>query len=110
MGIEKYRLNTAESYREENGVLTQYDEDNAMDDGAYNESWNDASMSENKGTAELKEILERFTTKVSNDGMTRWQCTSCQKMIKHKSHLIEHIEANHVEGLQFKCPYCPAYY
>jgi len=109
--IEKYRLNTDQSYREENGVLAQYDEDNAMDDGAYNESWNDASMSENKGNEELKEILERFTKKVTNKaGEALWQCTSCHKLIKRKCHLIEHIESNHVEGLQFRCPYCTAFY
>ena len=59
------------------------------------------------GDADLREILERFTKKVSNkDGICLWQCLSCNKMLKKKCHLIEHIEQAHIPGLQFKCPYC----
>ena len=63
------------------------------------------------GETDLKTILERFTRKISNkDGIFLWQCKSCNKLIKRKSHLIEHIESNHISGLQFKCPYCALFY
>ena len=63
------------------------------------------------GESDLKTILERFTKKIANkDGVFLWQCKSCNKLIKRKSHLIEHIESNHISGLQFKCPYCSSYY
>ena len=63
------------------------------------------------GESDLKTILERFTRKISNkDGIFLWQCKSCNKLIKRKSHLIEHIESNHISGLQFKCPYCALFY
>jgi len=102
--IEKYRLNTDQSYREENGVLAQYDEDNAMDDGAYNESWNDASMSENK--AQRESLYLRFLVK-SEEG---WSCADCEATYKQKVHLVEHIEGRHLPQVKWVCPHNCGYF
>ena len=63
------------------------------------------------GESDLKTELEKFAKKIVNrDGNYLYQCKSCQKIYKRKSHLTEHAESLHVTGLQFKCPYCPIYY
>ena len=62
------------------------------------------------GEADLKAILENFMRKIPNsEGALVWQCKSCNLIKKTKYHLEEHIEAAHVRGLQFKCPYCVEY-
>merc|ERR1719186_2411349 len=64
----------------------------------------DASLISNslaEGQFDLKTVLEKFTKKIINrDGNYLWQCKSCQRIYKRKSHLIEHVESCHVTGLQ----------
>ena len=56
----------------------------------------------------MKVMLERFLRKIPNsDGILVWQCKACNLIKKNKSHVVEHIEASHITGLHFKCPYCP---
>ena len=55
----------------------------------------------------MKSILENFLRKIPNsEGMLVWQCKACNLIKKMKSHVVEHIEASHISGLRFKCPYC----
>ena len=37
-----------------------------------------------------------------------WQCVKCLKMYSsgQSTNLKDHIEANHIEGLEFPCPSC----
>ena len=35
-----------------------------------------------------------------------WHCTQCGKSGKKKSNIKEHVEANHIQGLQIECPIC----
>ena len=54
------------------------------------------------GLEKLKELLHSFIEKQGDI----WQCKACEKTIKKKSHLLEHVEGVHVPGLHFLCPYC----
>ena len=35
-----------------------------------------------------------------------WHCIQCGKRGKKKSNIKEHVEANHIQGLQIQCPTC----
>lgn len=99
-----------------NDVSVDYEEYNIDQDEPGDGSTFDASLltnsfAEGEFDLHLKTVLEKFTKKIVNrDGNYLWQCKSCQKIYKRKSHLVEHVESCHVTGLQFKCPYCSVYY
>ena len=56
-------------------------------------------------------IIEELDLKLNdniqklNDG-TKCKCLVCGRVFKKTSHAKEHIEVNHVEGLQFTCTFC----
>jgi len=97
-----------------NGALdVTYDEYNIEEEPGDGTTFDAAMISNSlvEGELDLKAVLEKFTKKIMNrDGNNLWQCKSCQKIYKRKSHLMEHVESCHVTGLQFKCPYCTVYY
>ena len=35
-----------------------------------------------------------------------WECLQCGKITKQSTNMKDHIEANHIPGLQFECPKC----
>jgi len=127
------QTNTVSEYpvTSEEGQVQNYEMDQVAANDTYDESLNyedynidqdepgegatfDATListSLSEGEFDLKTVLEKFTKKIINrDGTSLWQCKSCQKIYKRKSHLIEHVESCHVTGLQFKCPYCSVFY
>jgi len=51
-------------------------------------------------------ILQYMDKLPSQDGRTLWQCNLCQK-IHHLKHVIsDHVEALHLQDIEFECPYC----
>jgi len=47
----------------------------------------------------MKKTMDEFNTTV-------WQCLQCGKVSKFPTNIKDHIEANHIEGLQFECAQC----
>jgi hypothetical protein len=49
--------------------------------------------------ATLNTMMEKNT-----DG--KWECNSCEKSPQKKSHMREHIETNHIDGVSDPCSLC----
>ena len=59
---------------------------------------------------DVEEIVQSLMQRATDEfDVPVWQCVLCGKTFptKQKSNLRDHIEAYHVEGLQFNCPICP---
>ena len=51
-------------------------------------------------------ILSYMEKVPGSDGRTLWQCNLCQK-VHHLKHVIsDHVEALHLQDIEFECPYC----
>ena len=56
----------------------------------------------------MDKLLEPFMVKVlDSNNQHVWKCLECGKISKYITNLKGHVEANHFEGLQFKCGLCP---
>lgn len=53
------------------------------------------------GNKALEDVLEQNMARVAGG----WQCRLCTK-IDTKSHIIEHLESTHLEGVEYSCQYC----
>ena len=60
--------------------------------------------------ANLNAQIENNITKTTNtEGLTGYQCTTCNKFSKNKQNLKKHVEI-HMEGLSFPCKLCDRTY
>ena len=55
-------------------------------------------------TKELDDQINLMIQKV--EGSSNWVCTMCGKTAGHKHNLMNHIEANHIQGLEHPCTIC----
>ena len=56
--------------------------------------------------SEIESVVESFMRKADSELGLVWECTQCGKTSKKKSNIKEHVEANHIQGLQIQCPMC----
>ena len=56
--------------------------------------------------SEIESVVESYMRKTEDENGLLWQCIQCGKTGKKKSNIKEHVEANHIEGLQLECPLC----
>ena len=49
----------------------------------------------------LEDLISENMMKVGGG----WQCRLCSK-IDTKSHVVEHLESTHLEGVEYACQYC----
>jgi len=50
-------------------------------------------------------ITSNMRNVVADDGTVLWQCALCQKIVKSKNHLREHIEGQHL-NVTYPCSEC----
>ena len=55
-----------------------------------------------KNTEELDVKINSMLTKVEG----KWSCTVCEKNSTYKHHILQHIEANHIQGISHSCNQC----
>jgi len=56
---------------------------------------------------DVESLVQSFMKKTTDEFNTSvWQCLQCGKVSKVSTNLKDHIEANHIEGLQFECSKC----
>jgi len=56
---------------------------------------------------DVETLVRSFMKKTTDEfNTTVWQCVQCGKVSKFSTNLKDHIEANHIEGLQFECAQC----
>jgi len=59
------------------------------------------------GNKDVENLVKSFMKKTTDEfNATVWQCVQCGKVSKVSTNLKDHIEANHIEGLQFECHHC----
>jgi len=63
-----------------------------------------ASAAENK---EVDDMVTQMMTKLENQdtGLPEFSCTVCQKVMKQKRHMINHVET-HIQGMSHLCNLC----
>jgi len=78
-------------------------------DGSFDGSMMDASMAGSASADGNKALEDMISSLVvfenSVDGMV-WRCTACNKALKHKGNLRDHVEAFHVTGFTQTCKFC----
>jgi hypothetical protein len=60
------------------------------------------------GDTELKAMIESYmqrSTDISGK-LIAWFCQACDKTTTTKTHMVDHVESKHIEGLSLSCPYC----
>ena len=55
-----------------------------------------------ENTEELEVKIKCMLKKIEG----KWCCTVCQKNSIHRHHIVQHIEANHIEGISHSCNQC----
>ena len=56
-------------------------------------------------SSDVDTIMLNMRNVVADDGMILWQCGLCQKIVKSKNHLREHIEGQHL-NITYPCAEC----
>jgi len=84
----------------------EYGEYEGYEEGDYDNSMMDPNMAGADGNKEIESVVESYMRKTEDENGLLWQCIQCGKTGKKKSNIKEHVEANHIEGLQLECPLC----
>eukprot|EP00092_Neocalanus_flemingeri_P033748 GFUD01036693.1.p1 GENE.GFUD01036693.1~~GFUD01036693.1.p1 ORF type:complete len:350 (+),score=84.02 GFUD01036693.1:85-1134(+) len=59
------------------------------------------------GNKDVESLVKSFMKKTVDEvNKTVWECVQCGKVSKFSTNIKDHIEANHIEGMQFECHYC----
>ena len=58
------------------------------------------------GLVELDEKIKSMYAKNKIDGTTTYTCQMCGKKDRSMSHMRDHMEANHIEGISLPCNIC----
>merc|ERR1711971_329269 len=85
-------------------------EDQEYGETEYNEGYEYEEAAPEMDTSLMSaEVGNRDLNVLVNENMTRvrggWQCRLCQK-IDTKSHIEEHLESAHLEGVEYPCQFC----
>ena len=48
----------------------------------------------------------QVTSMMTRNNDSKWSCTVCGKIVRDKTNLYQHIEANHIEGVSHPCNHC----
>jgi len=85
-------------------------EDQEYSETEYNEGYEYEEAAPEMDTSLMSaEVGNRDLNVLLNENMTRvqggWQCRLCQK-IDTKSHIEEHLESAHLEGVEYPCQFC----
>jgi len=80
-------------------------------DGSFGASVMETSMQamggQDQGNKDVESVVKSFMRKTTDEhNSTVWECLQCGKFTKVSTNMKDHIEANHIEGLQFECPKC----
>jgi uncharacterized Zn-finger protein len=60
-------------------------------------------------SASLRGMISARMLRMTTTNKIFWKCSECNKEYKQKGHLSEHIESQHIQGLNFRCPYSKSY-
>ena len=56
---------------------------------------------------DVESLVKSYMRKTSDEyNSAVWECLQCGKTTKISTNLKDHIEANHIPGLEFECPQC----
>ena len=56
--------------------------------------------------AYLDDLISSLMTQSRDHRGTIWNCGRCEKQIKTKSHMVDHIESAHLQNTSRSCPQC----
>ena len=56
---------------------------------------------------DIETLVRSRMRKTTDENQTPcWECLDCGKMMKQSTNMKDHVEANHISGLQFECSIC----
>jgi len=93
-------------YGEDYGDYEGYDgADGGYDGGVLDHSGMQVGMPD--GSKDIESVVKTFMKKTVDEfNSPAWGCLQCGKVTKQSTNMKDHIEANHIPGLQFECPTC----
>ena len=53
-----------------------------------------------------EDVDSRINSMMKKNRELKWTCTVCGKIVRDKTNLYQHIEANHMEGVSHHCNHC----
>ena len=53
-----------------------------------------------------EDVESRINSMMKKNKELKWTCTVCGKIVRDKTNLYQHIEANHMEGVSHHCNHC----
>jgi len=90
-------------YGEDYGDYEGYD--GGYDGGVLDHSGMQVGLQD--GNKDIESVVKSFMKKTIDEyNSPAWECLQCGKMTKQSTNMKDHIEANHIPGLQFECPTC----
>ena len=64
-------------------------------------------ISLNNSLLDIDDLVASYMQKITDENHVHmWQCIECGKTSRYITNLKDHVEANHLEGLTFRCPEC----
>jgi len=65
------------------------------------------SLNRDVNNTDVESLVQSYMKKTTDEfNGSVWQCLQCGKVSKVSTNLKDHIESNHLEGLQFECSQC----
>lgn len=98
------------------GTVAQVEEygDEEYDYGGYGEGYEEEQMNYNVGTVDQNKVFSsvddvdtfiQSSSSLLNSG--EWLCCLCQKVVRNKGNLVQHMEVNHLAKVaRYPCPLC----
>jgi len=88
------------------GDMLMYNDDNYAEydehyEGFDQQQYEGGLVASEDGNKALELLISENMTKVTGG----WQCRICSK-IDTKSHIVEHLESTHLEGVEYACQFC----
>jgi len=81
----------------------------AYEDYDYDQAYHGETNTQEgtEGTKDIDDLVASYMQKITDENHVHmWQCIECGKTSRYITNLKDHVEANHLEGLTFRCPEC----
>jgi len=95
------------------GVVADPNSDNhdyqdAYEDYDYDQAYQgETNIQHTEGTKDIDGLVASYMQKITDENQVHmWQCIECGKTSRYITNLKDHVEANHLEGLTYRCPEC----
>ena len=55
---------------------------------------------------DLEAMVHTYLERVVEDSVPVWRCRECGKTSSKLGNIRDHVESNHIDGLQLNCQFC----